>query len=179
VAGADSTDAALLGGNAEAFAAFYRRHEDAVLGFFLRRTGQPEVAADLTAESFARALEGRASFDSSIGEPRAWLFGIAKHLLARSLEAGRVENETRLRLAMEPLVLDDEDLARINELTDAPAMTALESLPLEQLAAVKGRVLAEADYAEIASELRCSESVVRQRVSRGLRTLRRSLEGNS
>ena len=179
MAGADSSDAALLRGNADAFAAFYRRHEDAVLGFFLRRTGRADVAADLTAESFARALEGRASFDSSLGEPRAWLFGIARHLLARSLDAGRVENETRLRLAMQPLVLDDEDLARINELTDAPALAALQSLPPEQREAVSGRVLAESDYTALAKELRCSESVVRQRVSRGLRTLRRSLEGKS
>lgn len=32
-------DALLLRGDAHDFAAFYRRHEDAVLGFFLRRTG--------------------------------------------------------------------------------------------------------------------------------------------
>lgn len=179
MAGTDSTDAALLGGDAEAFAAFYRRHEDSVLGFFLRRTGRPDVAADLTAESFARALAGRGSFDSSVGEPRAWLYGIARHVLARSLEAGRVENETRLRLAMEPLVLDDEDLERINELSGTPAMSALESLPAEQRAAVSGRVLTETAYSELAGVLRCSESVVRQRVSRGLRSLRQALEGES
>jgi hypothetical protein len=28
----------------EAFAAFYRRHERAVLGYMLRRTGAPEIA---------------------------------------------------------------------------------------------------------------------------------------
>ena len=35
------------------------------------------------------------------------------------------------------------------------------------------RALDEQDYAGIAARLRCSESVVRQRVSRGLATLRR------
>jgi RNA polymerase sigma-70 factor (ECF subfamily) len=37
-------------------------------------------------------------------------------------------------------------------------------------------VLAERDYAELAAQLRCSEAVVRQRVSRGLRRLRSVLE---
>jgi RNA polymerase sigma-70 factor (ECF subfamily) len=39
---------------------------------------------------------------------------------------------------------------------------------------VRRRVLAEDDYATIAADLECSEAVVRQRVSRGLATLRRT-----
>ncbi|MDO9353344.1 MAG: sigma factor, partial [Solirubrobacteraceae bacterium] len=92
-------------GDAAAFGAFYRAHEDVVLGYFLRRTGQAELAADLAAETFAQALASRAGFDPQRGPARAWLFGIARHVLARSLERGRVEDETRRRLGMEPLVL--------------------------------------------------------------------------
>ena len=36
-----------------AFGAFYRRHEERMLAFFLGRVGDAEVAADLTAETFA------------------------------------------------------------------------------------------------------------------------------
>ena len=32
-----------------AYAVFYRRHEGAVLGYFMRRTGDAELAADLAA----------------------------------------------------------------------------------------------------------------------------------
>ena len=57
-------------------------------------------------------------------------------------------------------------------------MTALvESLPDEQREAILQRVVAERPYEEIAKELSCSPSVVRQRVSRGLRTLRSEMEG--
>jgi RNA polymerase sigma-70 factor (ECF subfamily) len=87
------TDAELLGGDATCFAAFYRRHEDAVPGFFLRRAGSADLAADLTAETFARALEGRRRYDARRGDAGAWLFGIARHLLRRSLERGRVERD--------------------------------------------------------------------------------------
>jgi DNA-directed RNA polymerase specialized sigma24 family protein len=44
-------------GDQEAFAVFYRRHIARVLGFALRATRDPEVAADLAAEVFATALE--------------------------------------------------------------------------------------------------------------------------
>jgi RNA polymerase sigma-70 factor (ECF subfamily) len=169
------TDAELLLGDATRFAAFYRRHEDAVLGFFLRRVASAELAADLTAETFARALEGRGRFDARRGDPGAWLFGIARNLLSRSLERGRVEDEMRRKLHMEPLVLDDGALARIAELADEPALRALDALPGDQAQAVRGRVLDERAYEELAVALECSESVVRQRVSRGLRTLRAQL----
>ena len=171
-------DPDLLHGDARAFAAFYRRHEDAVLGFFLRRTRQADLAADLTAETFARALAGRRTFDPELGEAGAWLFGIARNLLLRSLERGRVEDHARRRLGLEPLVLDDSALARIDELEGDRALTALEGLPEEQRVAVHGRVLDERDYAALAAELACSESVVRQRVSRGLRALRTRLEAD-
>ncbi|WP_445151848.1 RNA polymerase sigma factor [Baekduia sp. Peel2402] len=170
-------DSELLAGDAEAFGVFYARHEDAVLAFFLRRVRRPELAADLTAETFAAALRGRATHDPQRGEARAWLFGIARNVLLASLRRGRVEDDARRRLGMERLVLDDVALARVEELANASALTALDDLPPDQRAAVAGRVVEERSYEELAAALQCSESVVRQRVSRGLRTLRTRLEG--
>jgi RNA polymerase sigma-70 factor (ECF subfamily) len=66
---------------------------------------------------------------------------------------------------------------RIHGLADGhPALDALAALPEDQRVAVRGRVLSGQDYAELARRLECSESVVRQRVSRGLRTLKTRLE---
>jgi RNA polymerase sigma factor (sigma-70 family) len=170
-------DAALLLGSPAEFGEFYLRHEAGILGFFLRRVGGAvDVAADLCAETFARALESRRSFDPGRGVARAWLFGIARHVLAESLERGRVLDETRVRLQFEPLVLDDGDVVRIARLADAPAVRALGELPAEQREAVAGRVIDERDYDELAASLQCSPSLVRQRVSRGLRALRDRLE---
>jgi DNA-directed RNA polymerase specialized sigma24 family protein len=42
--------------------------------------------------------------------------------------------------------------------------------------AVSGRVIDEREYRELAEALRCSESVVRQRVKRGLARIRERLE---
>jgi RNA polymerase sigma-70 factor (ECF subfamily) len=72
------------------FAVFYRAHVDEVLGFFCRRTRDAELAADLTAETFAAALAGRRRFRPEAGSATAWLYGIAsKQLAARGGRAAR------------------------------------------------------------------------------------------
>jgi RNA polymerase sigma-70 factor (ECF subfamily) len=161
-----------------AFADFYRRHERAVVLYFLRRTRSAELAADLSAETFAAALASVRRFDPrGPGSATAWLFGIARNVLARSLRRQRVEGHARRRLKMPPLALTDELLERIDELADAERAAALlADLPEPQRAALTARVVDEREYPDIARELECSEAVVRQRVSRGLRELRARLE---
>jgi RNA polymerase sigma factor (sigma-70 family) len=174
----DAPDERLLattGAEPAAFGLFYRRHEDSVLGYFLARVGDPEVAADLTAETFAAALASAHRFRPRKKPASAWLFGIARNILAMSRRQGRVEARARRRLGMAPLVLTDEAIERIAEL-DHTALALVDDLPDEQRAAVRARVIDERDYPEIAKDLRCSEAVVRKRVSRGLGKLRARME---
>jgi RNA polymerase sigma-70 factor (ECF subfamily) len=100
-------------------------------------------------------------------------------VLAESYRRGRVDDAARVRLGLPALVLDDhsaETIARLSAGRDA-AGVALAALPAEQRVAIEARVLEERDYGEIASQLDCSEALVRQRVSRGLRALRTRLAG--
>ena len=109
------------------------------------------------------------------GPAAGWLLGIAQHKLLESLRRGRVEASARRRLRHEPIAIDDDDLLAI-EARAAAGVQSLErllaELPTEQRAAIAARVLDAREYAEIAAELQCSPQVVRQRVSRGLRTRR-------
>jgi RNA polymerase sigma-70 factor, ECF subfamily len=164
--------------DANAFGAFYDRFEEEVLGFFMRATRRADLAADLTAEVFAAALSSARLFRAELGSARGWLFGIARHELADTWQRGGVEDRARRRLGLEPTTLSDEALERIDELGSggAGALRLLEDLPEDQRVAVKGRVLQERSYDELALSLSCSQSVVRQRVSRGLRSLRQALE---
>ncbi len=162
-----------------AFGVFYDRYEEPLLAFFVRATGCAELAVDLAAEVFAVALASLGSFRSERGSARAWLFGIARHELAQSWRRGRVEAQARRRLGMEAIVLSEDDLERVEELgrtARLDSLSLLEVLPVEQRDAVRGRVIEERDYNELAEAMGCSEMVVRQRVSRGLRALR-SLAG--
>jgi RNA polymerase sigma-70 factor (ECF subfamily) len=106
------------------------------------------------------------------------VLGIARNKLLESRRRGRVEDRARRRLAFEPEVLDDDDLARVDELAAAggqPVLALVEQLPGPQREAVRSRVLEEREYGEIARTLGCSELVVRQRVSRGLARMRDQL----
>jgi RNA polymerase sigma factor (sigma-70 family) len=166
-------------GDAEAFVAFYRRHLATVVAYLLRRTGDEELTADLTAEVFAAALIAARRYRPGERPALAWLYGIAAHKLADSRRRGRVEASARRRLALEPLALDDADIECVVQLADVgagDAERALQTLPADQREAILAHVVEERPYADIAGELRCSEMLVRQRVSRGLRTLRGRLQ---
>jgi RNA polymerase sigma factor (sigma-70 family) len=164
-------------GDGDAFAEFYRRHVTAITTFVRRRVQSPEVAFDLTAETFAAAAAAIAGFDPTRGSARGWLFGIAHNELRQAWRRGRVENRARRRLALEPIELDDAALARVEESIDDGALVeALAGLSEAEREAVQARVIDERGYDEIAADLRCSASVVRQRVSRGLRRIRETVE---
>lgn len=161
-----------------AFGELYRRHERAMLAFFLHATRSPELAADLTGETFAAALESIGGFRAELGEPRVWLFGIGRHVLSRSLERGRVEDRARRRLGLPPLLVDDEAIERIEAMgsLNGDALAFMSELPRDMRDAIEGRVIDERDYDELAARLQCSPSVARKRVSRGLARMRRQMK---
>jgi RNA polymerase sigma factor (sigma-70 family) len=160
----------------EAFGVFYRRHVTALLRYLLARTGRPEVAADLCAEVFAAALEGAARYDEERAPARAWLFAIASSRLVDSFRRGQVEDRARRRLGMPVRELTDRDIERVEELVDLErgldVVSLVADLPAEQREAVLARIVDERDYTDIAESLDVSQAVVRQRVSRGLASLR-------
>jgi RNA polymerase sigma factor (sigma-70 family) len=159
----------------EPFGVFYERHFASVLAFFRRRTPGPEEAFDLAAETFAAALASVPSFQPGPEPPQAWLFAIARHKLSEALRSSRVQDEARRALAMQPIQLDDEAIEIIETTASAPAIELLESLAPDQREAIEAHHLKERSYAEIAADLRCSESVIRKRVSRGLTALHAQL----
>lgn len=165
---------ATVAGDGDAFGEFYRRHVSVVLGFLARRTGSYELAADLAGETFAAALLACRRYRPGGAPAVAWLLGIAQNKLRESVRRGRVDQRARERLGMPVLLLDDDDLARVEDLAGEGelALSLLERLPAPQREAVRARVLADRGYRELAVELGCSEQVVRQHVSRGLKRLR-------
>jgi RNA polymerase sigma factor (sigma-70 family) len=177
------SDAALLQAIAQrdgaAFAVFYRRHVPAVLAYLLRESRDREVAADLAAEVFATVLLAAGRYAEQGASATPWVIGIARNKLLMSFRRGRVEARARRRLGFEAVALDDVDLQRIDELAAGGTGTLLrlvESLPEDERRAIRSRVLDERPYREIAVELRCSEMVIRKRVSRGLARMREQLQ---
>lgn len=165
----------------EAFGALFERHAEPLLGYFARRTLDPEAAAELTAETFAQAFASRKRFrDRGLGAA-GWLYGIGRHQLGRYFRTGAVDSRARRRLGMPERDVSNEDYERIEELIDFEQVgraigQAFSLLSEEQREALTLRVIEGRSYREVAESLRCTEETARARVSRGLKRLARSID---
>lgn len=83
----------------DAFEVFYREHVDAIEGFVARRVGDRDLAADLTADVFVAAIESGERYHPSRGAPIAWLFGIARLVVASRLRRDGRERRATIRLS--------------------------------------------------------------------------------
>ena len=156
----------------------YRLHSRRLAGYLMRATGDAEVAADLTAETFAAALLARKRYRRELGAPATWLYGIATHKLGDWRRRGYAEDRARRRLGMERPPLSQEDVAEFARLADeVMVVDMLDELPMEQRTAVRARLLDDRAYAEIALAEGVSEAAIRQRVSRGVANLRQRIGG--
>lgn len=159
----------------------YRQHASAMLRYFARRTCDPEIAADLLAETFARAFEQRRKFNGdSGGELIGWLHAIGRNALTDYLRRGVVEKRALARLKIERPALTETEYDLIEERSTLADLRDelprhVERLIPEQRAAIMLRVIQEQSYETIAQQLDITEQAARARVSRGLRALRDSL----
>jgi RNA polymerase sigma-70 factor (ECF subfamily) len=165
-----------------AFAQLYREHAREVYDWFRRRTRDHESAADLTAETFARALQhyGRVRVEGGERTAMAWIFAIAHNVLREYRRTGRIHASARGRLGIrvdhEPQAEDIE--RRLSAEEARPELErALGELPADQRTTLRLRIVEELGYAEIAQRLSCSEPAARQRVARALATLKLELKG--
>jgi RNA polymerase sigma-70 factor (ECF subfamily) len=165
------------------FSGLYRGAAQDLVVFFARRTYDADAAADLMAETFAKAYLGRRRFRGSTEEEaRAWLFGIARRRFAMYVRRGKAERRALRRLGLERPQLVEGECARIEELAGLDAMRGTLAEHLSRLApaqrrALDLRVLRELPYPEVADRLGISEQAARARVSRGLRALGSALDG--
>ena len=163
----------------EALGELYIRYRGQVYAWFRSRVAEP-AASELTAELFAQvALSLKRFRDEADGSAAPWLYGIARNLLRRHYEHGRIEEGARRRLGMpiRAYELDFEALEgrlAAGELRGRLAV-ALDSVPKAQRDALGLRVVEERPYDEVAAALGCSETAARLRVMRGLARLARLL----
>jgi RNA polymerase sigma factor (sigma-70 family) len=167
---------------AEAFTQLYDVHAPELLRWFTRRTTSLDLAADLTAETFAQAYLSRRSYRSERGDPGAWLFGIARHVLSRSLRRRSIEDRARRRLGVEPVGVPDLAYERVEQLADLAGMRpaldgALRRLSPRLREAVRLRVVEGLPFDRVADVMGCSVIAARVRVTRGMQQLLDELDG--
>lgn len=85
--------------DAALFESLYRACYEDLLRYALRRTGRPETAADVVADTFLVAW--RRFGDIPAGNARPWLFGVARNVLANQHRAERRTTDLAARLRHE------------------------------------------------------------------------------
>jgi RNA polymerase sigma factor (sigma-70 family) len=125
-------DVRRIGTDPTAFEAFYREHVDAVERFVVRRVRDPHRAADLTAEVFLAAIESADGYRPSRGTPVAWLYGVARNVLAADRRRQGREFDAATRFGGRRL-LDEDDIARLEERIDAEVRAGELCIALDHL----------------------------------------------
>jgi RNA polymerase sigma-70 factor (ECF subfamily) len=156
----------------QSFEAAFRANFQSVHRFLARRVGSA-LADDLAAETFAVAFRRRESFDASLGEVRAWLFGITTNLLRAHWREEQHLLALEARIAGEPgpppTENDDEALAR----WIAPRLARdLGLLSQDQRDVLLLHAWAELSSEEIATIMGLPAGTIRSRLSRARAELR-------
>lgn len=169
-----------IGTDPDIFEAFYREHVDGLQMFVARRVGERERAADLTAEIFIAAVESVHRYRPRTGTPRAWLYGIARVVVAN--DARRREAERRREDHWKGSdLLDAEDAGRIDARIDAAARArelyaAMDRLPEGERVVLELVALDELSVAEAAAAAGVRPATARVRLFRARRKLRAELK---
>jgi RNA polymerase sigma factor (sigma-70 family) len=100
------------------FETFYCEHVEKVQDFVARRVSDPYPVADLTADVFLAAIDAAGTYRTALGTPTAWLFGIARRLVASAYRRQQREYHATSRVIGRRMV-DEDDLARLEQRIDA------------------------------------------------------------
>jgi len=159
-----------------AFDRLYRSSRDDVYAYVAGLLRDAPAAEEVTAAAFERAYRKRNRFDPERGEPRAWLFGIARNAALDELRRRGRQAE----LTAEPADVD----ARAEEGAERSEQRLAVSAALERLEPGERELIALKFFAglenrEIARVLGIGESNAGTRLHRAMTKLREACDGNA
>lgn len=160
---------------------------DAVYRFALRLARDPDVAEDLTQETFLRAYKSWDQYTPGT-QVKSWLFTICRNQFFRSEERRRRHDEIVTQQAeADPRMISreatvfraarerDPEGAFWSRIVDADVMRAIDDLPTEFRYPVVLSDLEGLSYPEIAAVLNIPLGTVKSRLFRGRRILEKEL----
>lgn len=150
----------------EQYDLLYRETGPGLLAYFRRRPGIAGAAEDLLQDTFVRALRHPERLTASVS-PRAYLFGIARHVCMDALRRSR-PMAALADAEAEPAESEDVRLEAMRE--------AITGLPEAQREALQLKLHHELSYEEIAEVLGIPIGTVRSRLHHAVLALRAVLQ---
>ncbi|HEV2491672.1 MAG TPA: sigma-70 family RNA polymerase sigma factor [Terriglobia bacterium] len=170
-------------GDEEAFIQLYRQRQGAIYRFALQMSGSESLAEDVTQEVFLALMREAGHFDSTRGSLAAYLYGIARNLVAdhlrrRQMDSPLAQDESEASNAPPIVRAANDPLA---EMTRREAVESLRqavlALPEHYREVVVLCELHEMDYERAAKVLGCAVGTVRSRLHRARELLAKKLRG--
>ena len=163
----------MIAGDEDAFVTLYRRRQGGIYRFALQMSGSEAIAEDITQEVFMVLMREAQNYDPNRGSLSAYLYGIARNLVLRSLERERSyvsiadDADDVDALTPEQLVAQDDPLGDLtrNEMIERLRHAVL-ALPPRYREVVVLCELHEMSYIEAATVLGCAVGTIRSRLHR-------------
>jgi RNA polymerase sigma factor (sigma-70 family) len=158
-----------------AFDRLYRSSRDDLYAYVASLLRDDAAAEEVTAAAFERAYRKRNRFDPQRGEPRAWLFGIARNAALDELRRRGRQAE----LTAEPADLDSLGSHEGAERSERrlAVSAALERLEPRERELIALKFFAGLNNAEIAQVLGIGESNAGTKLHRAMTKLREACDG--
>lgn len=171
-------------GDADAFAVLYRRYVERIHAFAYRRTGSREIAEDVTAATFEKALRHLDTFSWRPGGFAPWIFRIAANELAthyRREYRSRTGKAQAVFHALQPSV-QQEDYDEVDRRLDEPVTEvrkAMSTLSPRYQQALSLRYLSGLSLEDAARAMSCSKPTMSVTVHRAVAALRAALRAQA
>jgi RNA polymerase sigma-70 factor (ECF subfamily) len=161
----------------EAWAEIYRRHAQQVYAYIYYRLGDQHTAEDLAADVFVKALAGIKGY-SWRGTPLlAWLYRIAHNVTVDHRKSAARRAQHQAGDAPEDLVERIDRLAELDARKDM--LGAIRALTEDQQQVIILRFYHGMSNTDVSKVMGKPEGAVKALQSRGLRSLRRILDGQA
>jgi RNA polymerase sigma-70 factor (ECF subfamily) len=168
-------------GEVAAFGLLYNRYFDTVFRFVYFRVSNRQLAEDLTADTFLRALRRIGSFTWQGRDPGAWLVTIARNLVADHFKSGRYRLEITTGDVLDAADRPDwgpegsPETAVIDYVTKIDLLRAVQQLNPEQHECIVLRFLHGFSVTETAQTMNKNEGAIKALQYRAVRALARLL----
>ena len=164
-------------GDTEAFGQLYDRYVTGVFRYLYSRVGSTQLAEDLTADTFLRALRSLHTFEWKGKDFAAWLTTIARNLMNDYFKSRRTRSEFTTDVFPDrPDNGHGPEADVLASRSNAALMQAVASLPDDQRDCILMRFVQELSIHETAQALGRSEGAIKQLQLRAVRSLGKILQ---
>jgi RNA polymerase sigma-70 factor (ECF subfamily) len=152
----------------QAFRELFKRYAPRLKAYFTRTGCAPDQCDDLVQEAFLAVLRHAGHYQQERAAVSTWLFTIARNRHVDALRKNRARSADQSSL--DPEALDPDELVEARRLAEK-LRNAIDALPQEQAAVVRGAYFSCETSSELADRLQVPAGTVKSRLRLDIRFL--------